>query len=122
MQLNVTVEGNDAIQDAEDLKNFLESRNAQGVEEIELARASHKPGEQGLGSFLGSLLLKLIGGDEVIKGVISLLNKFAEQRDKRIHLPGGIIIPANKLTPEQITEIVTKLGTVQNTKEPVING
>ena len=109
MELTISVEGDDAITDAESLKDFLETRSAKGLDEVEMARTVHKEGEQGLGSFLGSLLLKLAGGDEVVKGIVTLLNTWAEQHDKRIHLPNGVIIPANTLTPEQIVEIVTKL-------------
>ena len=112
MELNIRVEGDDAIQDAEDLKAFLESRQANGLNEIEMNRTAHKAGEQGLGSFIGSLLLKLAGGDEVVKGVVSLLNKWAEQHDKRIHLPNGVIIPANTLSAEQIMELVAKIKQV----------
>jgi hypothetical protein len=50
----------------------------------------------------------------VIKGVVSLINKFAEQRDKRIYLGNGIIIPPNTLSSEEILKIVTLLATVLN--------
>ena len=109
MDLNIKVEGDDAINDAEQLKDFLETRNAAGLDTVEMARADHREGEQGLGRFIGSLILKLTGSDEVIKGVVSLLNKWAEQHDKRIFLPNGVIIPANTLTGEQIIELVAKL-------------
>ncbi|HEY1870458.1 MAG TPA: hypothetical protein VGG71_05330 [Chitinophagaceae bacterium] len=108
MELNVRVEGDDAIADATDLKDFLDTRGAAGLEEVEMGRTVHKEGEQGLGSFIGNLVLKLVG-DESIKGVIALLNKWAEQHDKRIHLPNGVIIPPNTLSPEQIVELATKL-------------
>ncbi len=109
MELSITVEGDDAIQDAQSLKTFLEDRQAKGLNEVEMARKTHTEGEQGLGAFIGSLLLKLAGGDEVVKGIVSLLNKWAEQHDKRIHLPNGVIIPANTLSPEQIIELVSKI-------------
>jgi hypothetical protein len=109
MELNIRVEGDDAIKDAEELKEFLETRNAAGLTTVEMARSAHGTGEQGLGKFLGSLLIKLTGSDEVIKGFLSLLNKWTEQHDKRIHLPGGVIIPPNTLTSEQIVELVGKL-------------
>ena len=109
MDLNIKVEGDDAISDAEQLKDFLETRNAAGLDTVEMARAAHGEGEQGLGRFIGSLILKLTGSDEVIKGVVSLLNKWAEQHDKRIFLPNGVIIPPNTLTGEQLIEFVAKL-------------
>src|SRR6185437_12725490 len=109
MELSISVEGDDAVRDAESLKNFLENRSAKGLNEVEMARSQHEQGEQGLGSFLGKLLLKLAGGDEVIKGIVTLLNTWAEQHDKRIHLPNGVIIPANTLSPEQIVEVVGKI-------------
>lgn len=109
MQLSIRVEGADAVADAESLKNFLENRNAKGLTEVEMSRTVHKEGEQGLGSFLGSLLLKLAGGNEVIKGIVTLLNTWATQHDKRIHLPNGVIIPPNTLSPEQIVEVVSKI-------------
>ena len=111
MELKITVEGEDPIQDAEDLKTFLESRQANGLIDVEMSRTVHKTGEQGLGAFIGALLLKLAGGDEAVKGVVSLLNKWAEQHDKRIHLPNGVIIPANTLSPEQIVDLVAKIKT-----------
>jgi hypothetical protein len=109
MELSIRVEGDDPVSDAKSLKDFLENRNANGLNGVEMSRTVHKEGEQGLGSFIGSLLLKLAGGDEVVKGIVSLLNKWAEQHDKRIHLPNGVIIPAHTLSPEQIVEMVTKL-------------
>ncbi len=109
MELTIRVEGDDAVTDAKNLKDFLENRGAKGLDEVEMSRTVHKEGEQGLGSFIGSLLLKLAGGDEVVKGIVTLLNTWAEQHDGRIHLPNGVIIPANKLSPEQIVEIVSKL-------------
>ena len=109
MDLNIKVEGDDAISDAEQLKDFLETRNAAGLDTVEMARAEHGEGEQGLGRFIGGLILKLTGSDEVIKGVVSLLNKWAEQHDKRIFLPNGVIIPSNTLTGEQLIELVAKL-------------
>ena len=111
MELNIRVEGEDAVKDAEDLKDFLESRQAAGLDDVAMAREAHGAGEQGLGKLLGSLLVKFTGGDEIIKGVVSLLNKWAEQRDKRIHLPGGIVIPPNTLSAEQVMELVEKLKT-----------
>src|SRR6185295_10937289 len=107
MELNIKVEGENPIEDAEDLKNFLENRQAAGLNEIEMARSKHGAGEQGLGDFIGGLILKMTGGDEVIKGIVSLINKFAEQRDKRIYLGNGIIIPPNTLSSEEILKIVT---------------
>ena len=47
--------------------------------------------------------------DEVVKGIVTLLNTWAQQHDKRIHLPNGVIIPANTLSPEQIVEVVSKI-------------
>ena len=109
MELNIKVEGEDAKQDAEELKKFLESRQAKGLNQVEMGRTVHGEGEQGLGTFIGSLILKLTGSDEVIKGIVALINKWTEQHDKRVHLPGGIIIPAKTLSSEQIVEVVTKL-------------
>ena len=109
MEIKLNIEGENAVKDAEELKKFLENRNAAGLNEIELTRTVHKEGEQGFGKLLGGLILKLTGSDEVIKGAISLVNKFAEQRDKRIHLGNGIIIPPNTMTPEQILEMVSLL-------------
>jgi hypothetical protein len=108
MELNVQLEGQDAIADAEDLKDFIQQRGSTGLNEVEMGRTIHKEGEQGLGTFIGSLVLKL-AGDEAIKGVVSLLNKWAEQRDKRVHLPCGVIIPAKTLSAEQIIELATTL-------------
>lgn len=109
MELTMRVEGADAVSDAESLKNFIENRGAEGLEEVSMKRSVHKEGEQGLGKLLGDLLLKFTGGDEIIKGVVSLLNKWTEQHDKRIHLPNGVVIPTNKLSATQIMEIVTKI-------------
>ena len=109
MQLTIRVEGDDAVTDAKSLKDFLENRSAKGLDEVEMSRTMHKEGEQGVGSFIGSLLLKLAGGDEVVKGIVTLLNTWAQQHDKRIHLPNGVIIPANTLSPEQIVEVVSKI-------------
>src|SRR5215467_810317 len=111
MELSIRVEGDDAISDAADLKDFLDNRPTAGLDEVEMGRTVHKEGEQGLGSFIGSLVLKLIGSDETIKGVIALLNKWTEQHDKRIHLPNGVIIPPKTLSPDQIMQLVTQLKT-----------
>ena len=109
MEIEIKVEGNDAVKDAEALKNFIEERQAPGLQEIQMTRAAHAEGEQGLGTFLGGLLLKLTGSDEIIKGIVSLINKFAEQHDKRIFLGNGIIIPPNTMTPQQILDMVALL-------------
>ena len=108
MELNIHFEGEDAIADAEDLKGFIEQRGSAGLKEVEMGRTVHKEGEQGLGTFIGSLVLKL-AGDEAIKGVVSLLNKWTEQRDKRIHLPCGVVIPPNTMSADQIADLATKL-------------
>ena len=109
MDLTVKVDGDDAVADAKSLKDFLENRGAKGLTGVEMIRAEHNEGEQGLGAIVGKLLLKVMGADEVVKGVIQLLNTWAQQHDKRIHLPNGVIIPPNILTPEQIMEIISKL-------------
>ena len=109
MELTIRVDGDDAVANAESLKKFLESRGAAGLEEVEMNREVHKEGEQGLGKFIGDLLLKFTGSDEIFKGLVSLLNKWTEQHDRRIHLPNGVVIPSNKLSADQIVEIVTKL-------------
>lgn len=109
MELTIRVEGEDAASDAQSLKDFIENRSANGLEGVEMARSVHKEGEQGLGKFIGDLLLKFTGGDEIIKGIVSLLNKWTEQHDRRIHLPNGIVIPSNKLSADQIVQIVAKI-------------
>jgi len=109
MELNIRVDGDDAITDAADLKEFIENRGTPGLKEVEMGRTVHKEGEQGLGSLIGSLVLKLVASDETVKGVIALLNKWAEQHDKRIHLPNGVIIPPKTLTADQIMQLVGQI-------------
>lgn len=110
MELLVTLEGDDTLENAEGLKNFLENRETKGLESVKMARSEHKEGEQGLGNFLGQLVLKLTGSSDVIKGIVEWLNTWTSQHDTRLHLPNGVVIPSKKLTSDQIVEIVTKLN------------
>jgi hypothetical protein len=104
MDIKVTVESDSAVEDAALLQKFIAKQNLEGVEEVELERAPHKPGEQGLGQFLGNLAIKLTQGVEVLKVLLTQLNAFAVKYDRRIHI-GDIVIPTNKLTGEQIEHI-----------------
>jgi hypothetical protein len=108
MELTIKIEGTDNSHDAEDLKKFLENRPIAGLTEIGLSRSAHNEGEQGLGKFLGDLIVKATGAEEFFKGLFTVLNSYATQHDKRIHLGNGIVIPAVTLTNEQIYELVVK--------------
>lgn len=108
MEIKLKVEGSDNLHDSEDLKKFLEKRPIPGLTAIELSRAEHGEGEQGLGKFLGDLIIKATGAEEFFKGLFTVLNSYAVQRDKRVHLGNGIVIPAETLTPEQIHDLVSK--------------
>lgn len=105
MQLSIRVEGDSATDDAILLEKFIAKQNLEGVEQVALKRAEHQPGEQGLGKFLGDLLINLTDNLNVVKVVLTQLNLFAIKYDRRIHLPPDIVIPTNKLTGEQIERI-----------------
>ena len=57
MELSISVEGDDAVRDAESLKNFLENRSAKGLNEVEMARSQHEQGEQVLPAHSAPLCL-----------------------------------------------------------------
>jgi len=109
MEINVRVEGDDAIQNAEVLKKFLDSRPMEGISGVEMSRTAHGEGEQGLGSFLGGLVVKLTGSDTVITEFIKLLEKFVEMYNRPIKFPNGVEIPTRGLTPEQRLQIIQEL-------------
>ncbi|MEO6547942.1 MAG: hypothetical protein ABIN94_08070 [Ferruginibacter sp.] len=105
MELSISIESNSAVDDASLLKQFIDKQNLEGVSNIELERSVHQPGEQGLGKFLGSLLINVSEGLNVFKEFLTQLNQFAIKYDRRIHLGQDIVIPTNKLTGEQIERI-----------------
>jgi len=106
MELNIAFEGEDAVKDAAALKEFIEGKYMPGLNSIELQREPHKPGEQGLGALIGGLLVKLSGGEDVVKEVLVTIQKFADMFDKRVHFGNGVIVPGGKLTGDQIVEIM----------------
>jgi hypothetical protein len=114
MELNITFDSDEAVQDAETMKEFLETRQVDGVSEVELARTEHKEGEQGLGQILGKLVLSISGGDDVIKELIITIQKYIEKywdvkKDKATVKIGDVSIPADKLSSEQIVQLVTQI-------------
>ena len=102
------IEGDSAVEDAAMLQKFLAKQNLEGLEELELERAPHLPGQQGLGKFLGNLILKFTGGVDIIKEVLTQINAFAVKYDRRI-VAGEIVIPTNKLSGDQIERIAIEL-------------
>lgn len=105
MELTIRVESDSSIEDAALLQKFIAKQNLEGVQRSELERAPHKPGEQGLGKFIGNLIVSLTDGINVVKEFLTQLNAFAMKYDRRIHLGDGIVIPTSKLTGEQIEHI-----------------
>ena len=106
MDVDIRLEGDDAAKKAANLKEYIESKYLPGLETVHEQRAPVKPGEQGLGTLIGGLLVKLSGGDNVIKEFLTTLQKWADLLDQRIHLGNGVIIPGKKLSGDQIVEII----------------
>lgn len=104
MELSVRVDSKKAVDDAALLKKFLAKQNLEGVQNLELERSIHQPGEQGLGQFLGTLLVNISDNLNVVKVFLTQLNIFANKYDGRIHF-GEFVIPTQKLTGEQIENI-----------------
>ncbi|MBE7171949.1 MAG: hypothetical protein INR73_15280 [Williamsia sp.] len=107
MELNVSIKGDLSIEEVALLKNFIENQNLEGIEQLVMERATHHAGEQGLGKFLGSLMVTLTENLNVVKEFFTQVNIFAAKYDRRIQI-GDIVIPTNKLTGEQIERIALK--------------
>lgn len=117
MQLNLRVESDSAVEDAAMLQKFIAKQNLEGLEELEMERAPHLPGQQGLGKLLGNLVAKFSDGvniKDIVKEVLTQLNVFAVKYDRRI-IAGDIVIPTNKLTSEQIERIAFELVKIKKT-------
>jgi len=104
MELSIRVDSDSAVEDASLLQKFIAKQNLEGVEKLELERAPHQPGEQGLGKLLGNVLISIADQINVFKEFLTQLNVFAAKYDRRIHV-GDIVIPTSKLTAEQIENI-----------------
>lgn len=109
MKIKLRVEGGSSVEDAELLQKFIAKQNLEGVEQLDMERAPHQPGEQGLGKFLGNLVLTLTGGVDVIKVILTQLNEFAKKWDRTIRF-GDTVIPTNKLSGDQIERIAIEIA------------
>jgi hypothetical protein len=105
MDLSIRIDSDSAVEDAALLQKFIAKQNLEGVQKLEMERAPHQPGEQGLGKLLGNVIINLTDGLNVFKEFLTQLNVFAVKYDRRIHLGDGVVIPTSKLTGEQIERI-----------------
>lgn len=108
MDLSIRIESDASVEDAALLEKFIAKQNLEGIQKLEMERAPHQPGEQGLGKLLGNVLISLADGLNVFKELLTQLNVFAVKYDRRIHLGDGVVIPTSKLTGEQIERIATE--------------
>jgi hypothetical protein len=104
MELSIRIESDSSVEDAALLQKFISKQNLEGVQKLEMERAPHQPGEQGLGKLLGNVMISLADGLNVFKEFLTQLNVFAVKYDRRIHV-GDVVIPTSKLTGEQIERI-----------------
>ncbi|MEQ1675913.1 MAG: hypothetical protein ABL876_04410 [Chitinophagaceae bacterium] len=116
MDFKVSVESDNAVDDAALLEQFIARQNLEGLENLELERAAHQPGEQGLGKLLGNIMISLSDSLNVVKEFLTQLNVFATKYDRRVKI-GDITIPTNKLTGEQIERIALEAIKKEKDKE-----
>ena len=115
MDIKFTIDSGDAPQKAVAFKTFIEERRLSGVESVEVEQTPGKPGDQGIGTFLGSIVAKLTGSSETIKSLVGVISKFLELFDGHLIMEDGkggkVIIPGGKkLTAEQIENIAVKFA------------
>jgi hypothetical protein len=115
MDLKFTFEGDDAVQKAVAFKSFVEEQRLKGVENVEVEQTQGQPGDQGIGTFLGSMVTTLTGSSETIKGLVGAFSRFLELFDGRVVMEDGaggkLVIPGGKkLTAEQIENIAMQFS------------
>lgn len=120
MDISITVDSENPVADGLELQKFLSERDINGVDEIEMARTPHEAGQQGLGKFLGDLLVKVVSAGNVVSEtakalteLIKAIGDFTEKFRKKVKL-GDIEIPAGKLTAEQIQQLVLEYMKTKN--------
>lgn len=104
MELSISIDSPSAMDDAALLQKFIAKQNLDGIAELELERSVHGPGQQGLGQFLGTLLINISDNLNVVKVLLTQLNIFANKYDRTLRM-GNMVIPTHKLTGEQIENI-----------------
>ncbi len=110
MEFKLTFDGDNATQKAVAFKSFVDEQRVSGIESVEVEQTAGKPGDQGIGTFLGSIITKLTGSSETIKSLVGVISKFLELFDGHLVMEDGkggkVVIPGGKkLTPEQIENI-----------------
>jgi hypothetical protein len=115
MDIKFTFESDDAPEKAVAFKSFVEQYQVKGIESMEVEQAAGKPGDQGIGTFLGSLITKLTGSSDTIKSLTAVISKFMELFDGHLIMEDGkggkVVIPGGrKLTAEQIENIAVKFA------------
>ena len=115
MDLKITFETDNAVQKAVAFKTFVEEHKLDGVESVEVERKAGKPGDQGIGSFLGSIIASITDNSESFKGLIGVVSRFLELFDGRLVMEDGegrkLVIPGGKkLTPEQKEKIAVEFS------------
>jgi hypothetical protein len=113
MDLKFTFESDNAVQKAIAFKSFLEEERLDGIENLQIEQTQGKPGDQGLGTFLGSLWATLTGNSETVKKLIDVIDRFVGMFDGRLVVEDGaggkLVIPGGKkLTPEQKENIAVE--------------
>ena len=115
MEFKLTFDGDNATQKAVAFKSFVEEQQVSGIESVEVEQTAGKPGDQGIGTFLGSIITTLTGSSETIKSLVGVISKFLELFDGHLVMEDGkggkVVIPGGKkLTPEQIENIAVSFS------------
>jgi hypothetical protein len=109
MDFTLTFEGDNSVQKAAAFKSFVEEQRPRSIEKLEVEQTPGKPGDQGIGTFLGSVITSIVDGTG-FKDLIGLVGRFMELFDGRLVIKDGegksMVIPGGrKLTKEQIENI-----------------
>ncbi len=118
MEFQLTFESDDAAQKAIAFKKFAEQESENGIENLQVEQAKGKPGDQGIGQFLGSIIGKISSSSSAIKSITDLISRFMELFDGRLIIKDGtgrsLVIPGGrKLTPEQKENIAIHFSSHQ---------
>ncbi|MEO5892732.1 MAG: hypothetical protein ABIQ31_20960 [Ferruginibacter sp.] len=110
MDIKLTFDGDEPVQSAVAFKSFVDEHRLSGIESLEVEQEPGKPGDQGIGKFLGSIITSITGSSETVKGLVSVISKFLELFDGRLIMEDGkggkVVIPGGKkLSADQIESI-----------------
>jgi hypothetical protein len=87
MELHILLQGENAVNAAIRLKEFIESSYIDGLERAKVDRNVLKPGEMGAGDLLGSITAIIEAAEKPLVELVKCLQKFVDQYTTMIIVP-----------------------------------